>query len=288
MKNKKKIINMSFILPSFIGVIVFYIFPFLDIVKRSFMDDTGKSFVFLDNYKEIFNNKAFLLAGKNTLEFISFCVPILIVLSLLLAIFMKGNRENIIYKTIYLLPMAIPVAALTGIWQIIFDKNGIFNLIRNFGGMNKIDWLNSKYAILILIVTYIWRNFGYTMILWLAGLMTINSEIYEAAAVEGANKRQIFFKITLPILKPFSFTIIVLSILNTFKAFRDIYLLSGDYPDKSIYMIQHILNNWFTNMQFGKVTAAAIIILVIIGFIVLSLLYCFKRQKGEKYKLEKL
>lgn len=184
---------------------------------------------------------------------------------------------------LYLLPFAIPVAALTGVWKIIFSRYGLLNTLLHFFGTAEIDWLHSEYSMLVVIITYLWRNFGYTMILWMAGLSAIHPQLYEAAAMEGAGARQQFFYITLPLLKPLGFTVSVLAVLNTFKVFRDIYLICGDYPDKSIYMVQHILNNWFTNMEFGKITAAALIIVFAAVWLVLGLQIGFSWQKRRKY-----
>lgn len=136
---------------------------------------------------------------------------------------------------------------------------------------------------LLVIATYLWRNLGYTIILWLAGLSGIDKRLYEAAALDGAGQKKQFFYITLPLLKPLGFTVSVLAVLNSFKVFRDIYLILGDYPNKSLYMIQHLLNNWFTNMQFGKVTAAALVILLAAGWLVLCLQICFSMQKRRDY-----
>lgn len=280
MRNKKRWRNLLFLLPSLAGAAVFYILPFWDVIKRSVMDDMGRYFTAGDNYRRIFMSRSFLTAGRNTLVFIIGSVPLLLVISLCIAVLLqqneKGNRR---LKIIYLLPMAIPVATLTGIWKIAFHEYGILNLIRNMFGMERVDWLNSRYAMTVVIVTYIWRNLGYTIILWLAGLIAVDHGLYEAAAMEGAGKGKQFFYITMPLLKPLSFTISVLAVLNTFKVFRDIYLISGDYPGRSIYMIQHLLNNWFTNMEFGRITAAAIIIVSITSCLVLILQLGFSWQK---------
>ncbi len=106
--------------------------------------------------------------------------------------------------------------------------------------------------------SYIWKNLGYTVILWLAGLMGIPTEFYEAAKVDGANSLQRLWYITLPNLKGSLYTIVVLSFLNSFKIYREAYLTSGAYPDKSIYLLQHVFNNWFVNLELDKMAAAAV------------------------------
>ena len=114
-----------------------------------------------------------------------------------------------------------------------------------FWGVPEISFLDSSAAFGVLVGTYLWRNIGYDMILWLAGLDAIPASMYEAAEVDGANSWQIFWKITLPNLPSTMGLITILSILNTFKVYREAYLVAGNYPDDSIYLLQHLFNNWF-------------------------------------------
>ena len=119
--------------------------------------------------------------------------------------------------------------------------------------------------------SYLWRNIGYDMVLWLAGLSTISPAIYEAARVDGANSWQQFTKITIPQLLPTLFTIVVLSLLNSFKVFREAYLIAGDYPHDSMYMLQHLFNNWFVSLDIDQLSAAATIVAGIILILILVL-----------------
>jgi len=143
-------------------------------------------------------------------------------------------------------------------------------MINLIGGRGA-DWMNSKYAFWVLVFTYLWKNMGYDVILWMAGLSGISTSIYEAARVDGATERKIFFSITLPNLKSTMYTITVLSILNSFKVFREAYLVAGDYPDQSMYLLQHIFNNWFREMSFDKMAAAAVVVAFVICSLVLLL-----------------
>ena len=127
--------------------------------------------------------------------------------------------------------------------------------------------MNSGSAFWILFISYIWKNLGYDIVLWMAGLAGISSNIYEAARVDGAGEMQCFFYITLPNLKSSLYTITVLSFLNSFKVFREAYLVAGDYPHESIYMMQHLFNNWFVNLDIQKMTAAAVMLIAFSGII---------------------
>ncbi len=267
--NKKALI---FILPSIIGVSIFMLIPFIDVFIRSFQNEVLRDFVFLDNYKEIFTNDAFKLASKNTIRFVLVCIPLLLIISLVIAVIINRffrNSERL--TTAFLIPMAIPIASVVLIWKIVFHEHGLLNSLLNDVGIHGIDWMNSKYAFWVLVATYIWKNMGYTIILWMAGLSVIPNEVYEAARVDGASEVKCFTKITLPILKPTLYTITVLSLLNSFKVFREAYLIAGNYPDESMYMLQHTFNNWFRDLAFGKISAASIVMAAVTLVLILFL-----------------
>jgi ABC-type sugar transport systems, permease components len=265
-------LGLLFILPSLIGVSVFILMPFIDVIKRSFIGAMNEVFVGISNYQMVLKNTAFKLAATNTIWFMLVCIPLLLILSLLLSqfLFRQGKIGNYL-KMAYLVPMAIPVASVVLLWRILFHRQGFLNGFINIFGIEAIDWMNSEYAFGVLVFSYIWKNVGYNIVLWLAGLSGISTSIYEAARVDGATERKIFFRITLPNLKATMYTIIVLSILNSFKVFREAYLVAGDYPHQSMYLLQHIFNNWFREMSFDKMSAAAVMVAFVIGGLILIL-----------------
>ena len=120
--------------------------------------------------------------------------------------------------------------------------------------------MNAEGAFGVLVFSYLWKNLGYDIVLWIAGLSGISENIYEAARVDGAGELKCFLYITLPNLLPSLYTISVLSLLNSFKVFREAYLISGDYPHESIYMMQHLFNNWFVSLDIQKMSAASVMI----------------------------
>lgn len=263
---------LGFLIPSLIGVSIFILIPFLDVVIRSFQSEVSREFVFLDNYIEIFSNIPFRLAAKNTLRFVLVCIPLLLGLSLLLAVLIHELfRSSEKLTTSFLVPLAIPIASVVLVWRIVFHQQGILNGFLVNLGASGVDWMNSEYAFWILVFTYIWKNLGYNIILWLAGLSCIPKEIYEAAKVDGASRWSAFRNITMPILKPTLYTITVLSLLNSFKVFREAYLIAGDYPDKSMYLLQHLFNNWFRELSFGKISAASVVMSIIIFILIMFL-----------------
>jgi multiple sugar transport system permease protein len=261
-----------FLAPSLIGVSVFVLLPFCDAVRRSFYEAMSGKFVGVENYINVFHNEAFQMAAGNTLRFTFTCIPILLVISLLFAVIVSGfKKTGDFFKATFLVPMAIPVASIVLLWNVFFHQNGLINvLLVHFGGQ-AIDFMNSDKAFYVLIFTYVWKNVGYDMVLWLAGLSGISDSYYEAAKVDGAGAIAIFRYITLPSLKPTIYITAVLSLVNSFKAFREAYLISGSYPHESIYMMQHLFNNWFVSLDIQKMCAAAVIMAIVIIVLVLLL-----------------
>ncbi len=269
---KRKRAGWLFILPGLAGVLIFYLIPFGDVVRRSFWRTAGDQFAGLDNYRQVFENQAFRLAAGNTARFVLVCLPLLLGISLGLAVLLKKQgKMRKIMKSAYLVPLAVPAASVVLLWNIVFDKSGILNGILSVVHLQGKDWMNSDASFWVLVFSYIWKNLGYDVILWLAGLLGIPESVYEAASVDGAGEWKCFLYITLPNIRPTAFTIIVLSFLNSFKVFREAYLVAGDYPDESIYMLQHLFNNWYRNLDVDKMAAGSVLLCVVITVFVLIL-----------------
>lgn len=269
---KETILGFVFLLPSFLGVSIFVLIPFIDAVRRSFSETMTRRFVGLENYRLVFANEAFKLAAKNTGKFLLICIPLLLLLSLFFSVllFSIGRLQNVI-KTTFLIPMVIPAASIVLLWRVFFDEYGMLNkIIVHFGGSGT-DWMNSSKAFYILVFTYIWKNIGYDIILWLAGLNGISQSVYEAASVDGAGTLTKFIYITIPNLMSTLFIVTVLSLINSFKVFREAYLIAGDYPHESIYMLQHVFNNWFTNLDIQKMCAGAVLVAITLLTVIIGI-----------------
>lgn len=291
MKAYKKISPFLFLLPSLLGVSIFILVPFADVIRRSFVTAVTGNFTGFANYKLIFRNQAFLLAAKNTLRFVVICLPLLIILSLFLAVLLSKMKQVQFLKSAYLFPMAVPAATVVLIWKMLFHKQGIINgFLEKFSGTT-VDFMGSDMAFWVLVISYIWKNLGYTVILWLAGIMSISESILEAARVDGAGERVCFFQIILPNLKPTLYTITVLSFLNSFKVFREAYLVAGSYPHESMYLLQHLFNNWFLNLELDKMAAAAVLIAIVLTGFIFLLQFLWdgdeRNEKGKKTKRKK-
>lgn len=271
-KNKRHdIIFFPFLLPSLIGTAVFTLLPFADSLRRSFFGAVSKEFIGAENYRAVFENEAFRLAVKNTALFTAVCLPVLIGLSFIVACLISRLKAVKLIRSVLLFPMAVPTAALVMVWKLLFDSSGIINGVLDRFGLETVDFLESRTAFLVLVGSYIWKNLGCTVLLWLTGISAISSSLSEAAQIDGANRVQTVLYIILPNLRPTLYTITVLSFLSSFKVFREAYLVTGAYPHESIYLLQHLFNNWFSNFELDKMAAATVLVFAVI-FAAVSLL----------------
>ncbi len=272
-------VALLFLAPSLIGFAMFYLIPFAMGIYESFTDNAiGGKFVGFDNYKELLASGSFRKAASNTLLFTGISVPLLIAVSLLLALLL--NRPLFLrnwLRTAFILPLVVPVASIVMIWQIFFDWSGTLNAWLHHFGMARVDWLQSDGSMGVLVVMYVWKNIGYNMILFLAVLQTIPQDYYETARIEGAGRARQLFHITLVYLTPTMFFVLLISIINSFKVFRETYLLAGDYPYDRIYMMQHFMNNMFFSLDIQKLTAAATLMVGCIVIVVTGLLRVERR-----------
>lgn len=255
------------ILPGVTGFIFFYIAPFIYSFYFAAIDNTfNRNYVGLDNFIKVLSNKYYRLALKNTFEFTGIAVPILVLLSFILAVLL-ASQHNIseAFRTPFIIPILIPSAAVVAIWHTIFNENSLI-----------IKWISSglfklgenglyKFPILMF---FIWKNTGFNLILFLAGLMNIPKEIYEACEVEGASWFRKHIHITFPLLLPTTFFVIIISTVNSFKIFKEVYLLYGSYPSETIYFVQHYMNNHFNKLNYQNLTSGAIVFALIVYIIV--------------------
>ena len=259
-----------FLLPNLLGVTVFVLIPMGAVLVGAFRSAVGGRWVGLQNFTTVLGNRAFRLAAGNTGRFMLVCIPLLLVLSLLLALGLRRAWGGKMLRGAYLLPMAVPAASVVLVWKLLFHGNGLLNGLLNALHLPGVDWMGSDASFWMLVVSYLWKNLGYTVVLWTAALGTIPASIYEAAQIDGADCLQTFFYITLPNLKGSAFSIGVLSLLNSFKVFREAWLVAGDYPQEKMYLIQHLYNNWFRDLDYDKIAAASVLVsLAVLGLIAL-------------------
>lgn len=270
--SRQTILFWSFLLPNLLGVLYFSLLPMWQVILRSFQRAVGGKWVGVQNYLTVMDNTAFQKAVANTGKFTAVCIPLLVVISLALAVLLfsiPGIGSSL--RSVFLMPMAVPAASVVLVWKVLFHENGLINgVLQNLGGTG-VNWMESDAAFWMLVISYLWKNLGYTMILWTAGLSAIPETIYEAAQVDGAGRWQTFLHITLPNLRGSAYTITVMSLLNSFKVFREAWLVAGDYPHQSMYFLQHLYNNWFRELDFDKIAAASVMTSAVV-FLLIGLL----------------
>ena len=285
-KNKKHtdaLTALWFLLPSLAGFMLFYGVPFAESFGMSlFSSPVNGHFVWLQNYAALFSNQSFLKAAFNTAVFTGTGAPLLTLLSLLLAMALRkpvfGQKA---LRTLFLSPMVIPVASVVLVFQVFLGDNGALNGWLASMGASQVNWLKSDTARMIVMLLYLWKNMGYNMVLFLAGLGTAPQSCLEAAEMDGANGLQKFRHIVWPSLLPTTFFVLVMSVINSFKVFREVYLLAGSYPHDSIYTLQHFMNNMFTSLDYQKLTTAAFIMAVAVTLIAGGFIAVKKRRKKK-------
>ena len=279
-------ISWGYLFPSLAGVLLFFVLPFLVVIYYSMVDNPiSKQFVFFDNFVKVFQNAAFQQAASNTMKFSVVAVPLAVVLSLALAMMLESEIPlKSQFRTFFLSPMMVPVASIILIWQVLFHFNGIVNDFTAIFGADKVDWIKSSKAQVVIVILFLWKNLGYNMILFMAALSSIPKDILEVAVLESATPFQIFWHIKLRYLSSTILFVTIMSLINSFKVFREIYLLTGNYPYDTIYMLQHFMNHNFGQLDSLKLSAAAIrrsvVMVILIGIMFLTESYFGKDVEG--------
>lgn len=273
-RQRDRLLGVCYLLPSVLGVGVFFIVPFFVVVYYSLIDGVGsRNFVFFENFVRLFQNSAFRLAARNTLTFSLAAVPLAVALAMALALMLEARIPlKSQFRTFFLSPMMVPVASIVLIWQVLFNMNGTVNEFLAVFGADKIDWLQSRYAQVVVLLLFLWKNLGYFMILFMSGLANIPRELLEVADVEGASESYKFFAIKLRYLSPTVLFVTILSLINSFKIFREVYLLAGAYPYETLYTLQHFMNNTFESLDYQKLSAAAVVMAAVM-VVIIALLF---------------
>jgi multiple sugar transport system permease protein len=275
---KKNHLMWLFLLPSLLGLMIFYLIPFVMSLYYAMIENMStKKFVGFKNFADTLKSDAFLTGLSNTGIFIGLTITIGMFLALLIALMIrKMEKCRGVMALIFLLPLVIPTGTMVFIWKSIFEKHGLLNRLLYTLDMKQVLWLDSRFAMVILLIMFLWKNIGYNMVFFWTGLNLIPKEYYEIAMMEGTGRFYRFTHITAIYLAPTSFMVILMSFVNSFKVFREVYLLLGNYPGKNIYMLQHYMNNQFFSMNMQKLTSAAYIIA---GMVLIVVLVLFRIQK---------
>lgn len=275
MKFEKKQVVWAyiFLLPSLIGIAVFYVIPYIMCIYSSFV--SNGSFAGFENYIAIFKNRAFLYALRNTMIFTVTAIPALMIISFLIAKFINSfEKISAFFRSAYLMPIVIPAASLVYVWQYMFDDYGVINNILNTIGIDSVHFFSSGYSMIMIILIYIWKNCGFCVILFTAGLANLPKSVHESAYLEGAGGFKTTVKITLPLITPTTFFVFLMAVINSFRMFRESFSLFGTYPNENVYFLQNFINNNYNNFNYAQLSSSAIVMsLIFIGLMLVFFLY---------------
>ena len=255
---------------SFIGFSVFYFIPFVLSFAYALIDNPiNAKFVGGRQFIELFQNQYFLQGIKNTAGFMAVSIPLNIILSLLLALGLsRQSKAQKVIILLLLIPLVIPSATTAFFWEQLFHEYGVVNQFLHQFGIEGIDWFRSKYGMVIVMLIFLWKNIGYNMILFISALHNIPEDYYEYAKLEGAGKLTCFRKITFVYLQPAMLLCFIMTFVNSFKVFKEIYIITGEYPHESLYILQHYMNNMFLSLNYPKlVSSSYVVTAVIVGIV---------------------
>ena len=265
------------IAPTIIGLIILNIIPIFQTLYLSFFKSgafgKGNIFVGLDNYKRLIADEQVWCAARNTLVYTCLVVPITVVIALLLAVALNGKLKGKgIYRTIYFIPMVAAPAAVTMVWKWLYNSQyGLINHVLKALGLGEVKWIDDpNVAMISIVIIGIWSTVGYSMVLLLAGLQEIPRDYYEASNIDGASPMRQFLSITIPLVSPTLFFVLVTSIITAMQVFDVIYMMidvtSPSY-NSTVSLVYLFYNNSFKYSDKGYGSAIVMLLLVIIMII---------------------
>lgn len=262
--------GIVFILPQLISLVCLGIIPIVIAFVLSFFDWNGFSspvFTGFQNFKAVFTDPDTAIAIKNTLIYSVIYVPCSIALSLGLAMLLNKAWGKMFYRAVFFLPQIVTSVGIAVVWSWIYQPQfGILNMILRFFGIEGKEWLRDpSTAMGAVIVMSIWWGLGYNIVLFLAGLQNVPKTYVDAAKIDGANERQVFFNITIPLISPTTLLVTITTMINAFQVFDQMFLLTSGGPAKKTYtMAIHIYQTAFKSYELGKASTAALILFFVV------------------------
>lgn len=277
-----------FLLPAGIVLLIFFFIPFFQTIGLSFLNYSNNiynpSFAGLENYVQILHNPIFYKVMWNTLLYLVVAVPILAIIPLFLAILINQKIKGItLYKILIYLPVIVSIVVAAIAFKWLYAQQGILNYILNVMHINSIGWLTDpKYAIYSVIIVTIWKGIGYYMMIYLAALMSVPKELYEACDIDGANFLTKHLTVTVPHIMPTIALVTTISSISAMKIFAEIYVMTKGGPLNSTKtIVYYIYEKAFENLDLGYASAMAVILLIIVMAFSLVNIFCFERSKYQ-------
>lgn len=272
-RHREAFVGYLFILPTYIGFIIFILYPLIESMRISFHDFSllrGSTFIGLDNYAQMFADPRLRITYVNTIIFTLFAVFFNAGIGLILAVMLNRRLPILmrnLYRSIFFFPVLIAHTYIAVIWRFLYQQDtGVINYYLGILGIEAIPWLsNAAWAMAAIIILDVWKNTGFAMLVFLAGLQSIPNEYYEAAQLDGANERQLFFRITIPLLSPTIFFILVIFMIGALQVFDTIIVLTAGGPgDATRSVVLYIYEIAFRTFNMGYAAAVSMTLFAII------------------------
>ncbi len=272
-KRREALVGYLFILPTFIGFFIFILYPLVESMRISFLEFNilrPSVYIGLDNYAQMLTDTRLRVVYGNTIVFTLFAVFFNAGLGLLLAVMLNRRMPILmrnLYRSVFFFPVLIAHTYIAVIWEFLYQQDtGVINYYLSFLGIEPIPWLsNTAWAMAAIIILDVWKNTGFAMLVFLAGLQSISNEYYEAAQLDGANEGQLFFRITIPLLSPTIFFILVIFMIGALQVFDTIIVLTAGGPgDATRSVVLYIFELAFRSFNLGYAAAVSMTLFAII------------------------
>lgn len=283
-----KLAPYLFLLPAIALLTVFFFIPFFQTFGLSFLDYSSDiynpKFIGLNNYTQLFHNPIFYKVLWNTFIYLIGAVPFLVIFPLFLAVLINQKIRGVtLYKILIYLPVIVSIVVAAIAFKWLYAEQGILNYIVTQLGFEPIGWLtDTKYSIWSVIIVTIWKGIGYYMIIYLAALMSVPQELYEACDIDGASFLRKHLTVTIPHIMPTIALVSTISAISAMKVFAEIYVMTKGGPlNSSKTIVYYIYERAFENLDLGFASAMAVVLLIIVMIFSLINIFCFERKKYE-------
>ena len=277
-----------FLLPSAVVLVIFFFIPFFQTFLLSFLDYSTNiykpEFIGVANYVKLFHNPVFYKVLWNTFIYLFIAVPILAIFPLFLAVLINQKIKWVtLYKILIYLPVIVSIVVAAIAFKWLYADQGILNYVVTSLGFKSIGWLTDpNYALYSVIIVTIWKGIGYYMIIYLAALMSVPNELYEACDIDGASFLTKHLTVTVPHIMPTIALVTTISAISAMKVFAEIYVMTKGGPlNSSKTIVYYIYERAFENLDLGIASAMAVVLLIIVMVFSLINIFCFERKKYE-------
>lgn len=288
LKYYKRYVPYLFLLPAGVVLLVFFFIPFFQAFVLSFQDYSSSiynpTWIGLQNYVKLFQSPIFYKVLLNTFLYLFIAVPILAIIPLFLAILINNKIKGItLYKILIYLPVIVSIVVAAIAFKWLYADQGILNYAMQKMGFDAIGWLtDTRFSLISVIIVTIWKGIGYYMMIYLAALMSVPKELYEACDIDGANIFMKHLTVTIPHIMPTLALVSTISAISAMKVFAEIYVMTKGGPlNSSKTIVYYIYERAFENLDLGYASAMAVVLLIIVMIFSLINILCFEKNKYQ-------